>query len=293
MGPAGNKVRKLEIELAYARSLGATHLVTEGSRQSNATRAAAAAAAALGMRCTLVLNHHPTDPVGNVMLDALFGADIRLVGDVSWSALADANREVVAELTASGEHVHRLPIGCATRRGATSFAHAYVEAESQLAAQGVTAATIVHASSVGSTHAGLVLGRAIQRRSTRVLGVVVAPEMYDDVPAACARLAGEAASFLAPDTRVGLEDIELTEAYLGDGYGLSAPGVMEAIDLRARLEGIVVDPVYTGKAVAAIIDLARRDGIKGPVLSWHTGGHHAMFDPAHTRRVWSELPRLS
>lgn len=293
VGLAGNKVRKLEMELANAQAHGATHIVTEGSRHSNATRAAAAAAASIGMRCTLVLCHdEPKEPVGNLLLDALFGADLRLVGDVSWVELARLTEDVVAELEGSGERVYRLPIGSATGRGATSFARAYLEADDQIRDQGASFSTIVHASSAGSTHAGLVVGRALRQQATRVLGVVVAGEVYDDVPGTYLRLATEAASLIAPSVRISLSDIELTEDYLGEGYGKPAPGVMEAIDLMARLEGIVVDPVYTGKAVAAVIDLARRGTVEGPVLFWHTGGYHAIFDPSYTAAVWSALPRL-
>lgn len=293
VGLAGNKVRKLETELAHARAQGATHIVTEGSRHSNATRAAAAAAAMLGMRCTLVLCHdEPKEPVGNLMLDALFGAELRLVGDVSWLELAELTAEVVRTLEGSGERVHRLPLGSATPRGVTSFARAYLEADEQLAAQGVVVRSVIHASSAGSTHAGLVLGRAIREARARVLGVVVAGEVYDDVPGTYLDLARRAAALVAPHVRLGPADIELTENYLGEGYGLPAPGVAEAIDLMARLEGIVVDPVYTGKAVAGLIDLARRGAIEGPVLFWHTGGYHAMFDPEQARQVWAGVPRL-
>ena len=293
VGLAGNKVRKLEAELAHARALGATHIVTEGSRHSNATRAAAAAAAALGLRCTLVLCHdEPKEPVGNLLLDALFGADLRLVGDVSWVELAGLTTDVVRELEVAGERVHRLPIGSATGRGAASFAHAYLEATDQLAAHGVAPRTIVHASSGGSTHAGLVLGRTLRGQATRILGVVVAGEVYEDVPGTYLRLANEGADLVAPGLRVTGSDLELTQDYLGEGYGEAAPGVTEAIDLMARLEGIVVDPVYTAKAVAAIIDLAGRGIIEGPVLFWHTGGYHSMFDPSLAARVWANLPRL-
>ncbi|MGV2984358.1 1-aminocyclopropane-1-carboxylate deaminase/D-cysteine desulfhydrase [Microbacterium sp. AGC85] len=293
VGLAGNKVRKLEMELAHAQALGATHIVTEGSRHSNATRAAAAAAAAIGMKCTLVLCHdEPKEPVGNLLLDALFGADLRLVGDVSWVELAHLTEGVIRELEDTGERVYRLPIGSATGRGATSFARAYIEADEQIRAQGTEFKTIVHASSAGSTHAGLTLGRAIQGASTRIIGVVVAGEVYDDVPATYLRLAQEAAGLLAPSIQITGADLELTESYLGEGYGKPAPGVMEAIDLMARLEGIVVDPVYTGKAVAAIIDMARSGSIDGPVLFWHTGGYHAIFDPHYTAAMWSAIPRL-
>jgi 1-aminocyclopropane-1-carboxylate deaminase/D-cysteine desulfhydrase len=293
VGLAGNKVRKLELELARAQALGATRIVTEGSRHSNATRAAAAAAAMIGMTCTLVLCHdEPREPVGNLLLDGLFGADLRLVGDLSWVELARRTQEVVRELEADGEKVYRLPIGCATGRGATSFARAYMEAAEQMREQGASFSTIVHASSAGSTHAGLVLGRALMQASTRIVGVVVAGEVYDDVPANYLRLANEAASYITDDVRITGADIELTEEYLGEGYGRPAPGVMEAIDLMATLEGIVVDPVYTAKAVAAIIDGARTGTLEGPVLFWHTGGFHSMFDPHYTTAVWSGIPRL-
>lgn len=294
VGLAGNKVRKLEMELAQAKALGATHIVTEGSRHSNATRAAAAAATAIGMKCTLVLCHdEPKEPVGNLLLDALFGAHLRLVGDVSWVELARLTEDVISELKAAGERVYRLPIGSATGRGATSFARAYLEADEQMKAQGAHFKTIVHASSAGSTHAGLTVGRAISGSDTRIVGVIVAGEVYDDVPGTYLRLANEAASLVAPSVRIDASDLEMTEAYLGEGYGLPAPGVLEAIDLMARLEGIVVDPVYTGKAVAAIIDMARSGTIEGPVLFWHTGGYHAIFDPTYTQRMWSGIPRLN
>lgn len=293
VGLAGNKVRKLEMELAHAKALGATHIVTEGSRHSNATRAAAAAAAAIGMKCTLVLCHdEPKEPVGNLLLDALFGADLRLVGDVSWVELARLTEDAIRELEAAGERVYRLPIGSATGRGATSFARAYIEADEQIRAQGGRFSTIVHASSAGSTHAGLTLGRAISQATTRIIGVVVAGEVYDDVPGTYLRLANEAAALIAPTISIEPSDLEMTEEYLGEGYGKPAPGVAEAIDLMARLEGIVVDPVYTAKAVAAIIDMSRKGTIEGPVLFWHTGGYHAIFDPGYTTSIWSSLPRL-
>lgn len=293
VGLAGNKVRKLEMVLAHAQAQGATHIVTEGSRHSNATRAAAAAAAAIGMKCTLVLCHdEPKEPVSNLFLDALFGADLRLVGNVSWVELARLTDDVIGELEADGEKVYRLPIGAATGRGATSFARAYCEAGEQIRAQGAQFKTIVHASSAGSTHAGLTVGRKISKADTRVIGVVVAGEVYDDVPGNYLRLANEAASLIAPSITIEPSDFEITEDYLGEGYGEPADGVDEAIDLMARLEGIVVDPVYTAKAVAAIIDMARKGSIEGPVLFWHTGGYHAVFDPSYATRIWSGIPRL-
>lgn len=297
VGLAGNKVRKLEVELAHAVEDGAEHLVVEGSRLSNATRAVAAAAATIGLRCTLVLCHdEPRTPVGNLMLDGLFGADLRFVGDLGWADLAREASAVVDELRASGERVHRLPIGCASERSCLGFALAFVELQQQMAEQGRTVGSIVHASSSGGTHAGLTLGRRLTGADTEVLGVVVAPDVYDDVPEQYLSFARGGAALLGADLGLTRDDITLTDAYLGEGYGLPATGAMEAVDLLARTEGIVVDPVYSAKAAAAVIDRGRRagrDGLTEPIVFWHTGGMHAMFDPHFAGRAWSEIPRLA
>lgn len=294
VGLAGNKVRKLEVELAHAVSEGAEHLVAEGSRLSNATRAVAAAAAATGMRCTLVLCHdEPRTPVGNLMLDGLFGADLRFVGDVDWAQLAEHASDVEHELRAEGERVYRLPIGCASPRSCLGFAMAFVELQQQMSENGRPVGSIVHASSSGGTHAGLRLGKELTGASTELLGVIVAGAVYDDVPEQYLSFARGGAKLLGADLDLRPEDLDLTEAYLGDGYGLPADGAMEAVDLLARTEGIVVDPVYSAKAVAAVVDRATRQDLTEPIVFWHTGGMHAMFDPHFATRAWSEIPRLA
>lgn len=294
IGLAGNKVRKLEVELAYALDQGAQHLVVEGSRLSNAARAVAAAAATLGLRCTLVLCHdEPRTPVGNLMLDGLYGANLRFVGKVGWAELSQHAAAVVSELRAAGELVYRLPIGCASGRSCLGFAMAFLELQQQMSERGKTIGSIVHASSSGGTHAGLSVGKKLTGASTELLGVIVAKDVYDDVEEQYLSLARGAAGLL--DSRIELTrgDINLTEAYLGAGYGLPAEGTMEAVDLLARTEGIVVDPVYSAKAVAAIVDLASRGALAEPIVFWHTGGMHALFDPHFAERTWSEVPRLA
>lgn len=294
IGLAGNKVRKLEVELAHAVAQGAEHLVAEGSRLSNATRAVAAAAAAIGLRCTLVLCHdEPRTPVSNLMLDGLFGADLRFVGDVGWTHLAGQASAVEQELRVSGEHVYRLPVGCASQRSCLGFAMAFVELQQQMGEHGRPVGSIVHASSSGGTHAGLTLGRELTGAGTRLLGVIVAKDVYDDIAAQYLSLARGGAALLGAHLDLHPADLDLTEAYLGEGYGLPAEGTMEAVDLLARTEGIVVDPVYSAKAVAAIIDRSKRQELVEPVVFWHTGGMHAMFDPHYAQRAWSEIPRLA
>ncbi|HMO48414.1 MAG TPA: pyridoxal-phosphate dependent enzyme [Rubrivivax sp.] len=294
VGLAGNKVRKLEVDLAYAVAHGATHLVAEGSRLSNAARAVAAASAALGLECTLVLCHdEPHEPVGNLMLDGLLGADLRFVGDLSWQDLAQHAQAVVGELERAGEKVYRLPIGCASERSCLGFALAYGELREQMEQRGRAVQTIVHASSSGGTHAGLVLGNALHGSRSHVLGIVVAENVYADVVGTYLGYARGGARLIGAGVELQRAHIHITEAYLGEGYGRPAAGVYEAIDLLATLEGIVVDPVYSAKAVAAIVDLAARKELKGPVVFWHTGGYHALFDPRFAKRVWSNIARLS
>jgi D-cysteine desulfhydrase len=294
VGLAGNKVRKLEVELAHAVAAGATHLVAEGSRLSNATRAVAAASAVLGLKCTLILCHaEPHEPVGNLMLDGLFGANLRFVGDVTWLELAEHARKVVGELESSGEKVYRLPIGCASERSCLGFALAYGELRDQMKAHDRPVGTIVHASSSGGTHSGLVLGNALHGFESEIRGIVVAGDVYDDVSDTYLSFANGGAKLIGADIKLKREHINITEAYLGEGYGLPTSGVYEAIDLLATTEGLLVDPVYSGKAAAAIIDLASKGELKGPVVFWHTGGYHALFDPHYAKRIWNEIARLS
>ena len=294
VGLAGNKVRKLEVELAHAVACGATHLVAEGSRLSNATRAVAAASAALGLKCTLLLCHEePHEPVGNLMLDGLFGADLRFVGNVSWAELAQHSVTVVSELERSGECVYRLPIGCASERSCLGFALAYRELRDQMRQHGRTIGTIIHASSSGGTHAGLVLGNALHGFESEIRGIVVAEGVYPDVVGTYLSFARGGARLINAEVELTRDRVNITEAYLGEGYGMPARGVCKAIDLLATTEGLLVDPVYSGKAVAAIIDLASKNELKGPVVFWHTGGYHALFDPRYAQRIWSAIDRLS
>lgn len=294
VGLAGNKVRKLEVELAYALASGATHLVAEGSRLSNATRAVAAASAALGLKCTLLLCHdEPNEPVGNLMLDGLFGADMQFVGDISWHELGQRAESLVRELEQAGEKVYRLPIGCASERSCLGFTLAYGELRQQMSQHGRTVKTIVHASSSGGTHAGLVLGNALHGFESEIRGIVVAEDVYTDVVGTYLSFAQGGARLLGAQLDLTRDHINITEDYLGDGYGQPLTGIYEAIDLLASKEGVVVDPIYSGKAVAAIIDLASKNELKGPVVFWHTGGYHAVFDPNYAKRIWSSIGRLA
>src|SRR3954449_13293661 len=156
VGLAGNKVRKLEFVLGVARRDGADAIVIVGAEQSNACRAAAAACAQLGLRCVLVLTgDEPGRAAGNLLLDRLYGAEVRFAGTTDWAELADAAARAGDELRAAGATPYRLPAGASSPLGAVGFAVAFFELLDQLDAAGLAPATLVHAPSPGGTHAGL------------------------------------------------------------------------------------------------------------------------------------------
>jgi 1-aminocyclopropane-1-carboxylate deaminase/D-cysteine desulfhydrase len=281
VGLAGNKVRKLEFVLGAARHDGADAIVIVGAEQSNACRAAAAACAQLGLRCVLVLSGDaPERATGNLLLDRLYGADVRFAGTTDWAALAEAADRVTDELRAAGATPATLPVGASSPLGAVGFAVAWFELLAQLDELDVAAATLVHASSSGGTHAGLVAGRRLTGRGPRVRAIGVAEDIYPDMPARYAELATGAAQLLGADGPITPADLWLDMGFVGPGYAVPTPEAVEAIRLLARTEGIVCDPVYSGKALAALVAAARAGDLgDGATVFWHTGGYHALFAP--------------
>ena len=276
-GTAGNKVRKLELVLARALADGADAVVILGARQSNAARATAAAAARLGLACHLVVDggYDPATPEGNLLLDRLFGATVHPSGARDWAALDARAQEIELDLRERGGRPFRLPVGASSPLGALGFARAYEELQQQLAGRRVEA--IFHASSSGGTHAGLLAGRALtghrDAQAPRIRGVEVAG-IGPDMAGLVAWLAREAGTLVGEDLAV---EADLDHDHLGPGYAETTPASLEAIALLARLEGVVTDPVYSGKALAALVADARRGRIGGPVVFWHTGGVPAIF----------------
>jgi len=273
-GIAGNKVRKLELVLAQALDDGADAVVILGARQSNAARATAAAAARLGLACHLVVDGEgPGEPEGNLLLDRLFGATVHPSGARDWAALDARAQALEDELRDAGATPYRMPVGASSPLGALGFARAYEELVEQLAGTPVEA--IYHASSSGGTHAGLLAGRALTGASgLRIRGVEVAG-IGPDMAGLIGWLAAEATA-LVGDRRDDVE-ADLDHDHLGPGYAETTPESLEAIALIGRLEGVITDPVYSGKALAALVADARRGRIGGPVVFWHTGGVPAIF----------------
>jgi D-cysteine desulfhydrase family pyridoxal phosphate-dependent enzyme len=280
LATGGNKVRKLAFLLAEAQRQGADLVMTTGARQSNHARQTAAAAARLGLACTLVLTAEgPTPaPQGNYLLDRLLGAEVCWAGDRPGMAALTAVAERLRQL---GRRPYVIPYGGSNALGVCGYVAAMAELWRQMTGSAAPIApvdAIVVASSSGGTQAGLLLGaRALGYRG-RILGVSIAERAaaFRDHIAA---LANDAARRLALDVAVGAEDVTVTDAYLGGGYGVLGDREREAITLTARTEGLLLDPVYTGRAMGGLIHMVAQ-GTFAPderVLFWHTGGIPGLF----------------
>ena len=274
----GNKTRKLEFLVAAARAEGARTLVTAGAWQSNHCRQTAAAAARFGLDCTLILaGPPPAEATGNLLLDHLLGADIVPVAD-------RGDRDLVLqrtgeELAARGRAPYVIPVGGSSPTGALGYCFAVEEAlAQQVPVAGGVFDWMVFCTSSSGTHAGLVLGQRVFGYGGQVLGI------SNDHPATwvqaqVAALASAASEKLGPRIDFSPADVRVNDDYCAAGYGVLTAAEREAIALFASLEGILLDPVYTGRAAAGLIDLIRQ-GFFEPsarVLFWHTGGQAALF----------------
>jgi 1-aminocyclopropane-1-carboxylate deaminase/D-cysteine desulfhydrase-like pyridoxal-dependent ACC family enzyme len=274
-GLGGNKVRKMEAVAAEARAAGADTLITCGGLQSNHARVTAAVGAALGLRVVLVLNGVAQDPpTGNTRLDRLFGADIRTVASREERApMMDA---VAAELGAAGRRPFVVPLGASTPVGALGFGRGFVE----IAQSALRPDAIVHATSSGGTQAGLIAASALMGLAPRIIGVSA-----DDPAAALGRTIGQIIGGIAallgakPGSLRADRDPEVDDTQVGGGYGVPTPASTEAMELVARHEGILLDPVYTAKAMAGLIARVRSGEFTDgqTILFWHTGGQPGFF----------------
>jgi D-cysteine desulfhydrase len=275
----GNKTRKLEFLLADALSHNATVLVTAGAAQSNHCRQTAAAAARAGLKCILVLGGSGEGPAkGNLLLDRLLGAEIHWTG---MERRGERMKEIEGELVRKGERPYMIPYGGSNGVGAAGYFYAMQEALQQLRERGIAADVMVTASSSGGTQAGLVAGAASIGYPGKIVGVSIdkgerGPDPFEHEMAEIANATLERIGALE---RVSSHDFVVAYDYLGAGYGIVGDPEREAIRLLARLEGILMDPVYTARAMAGLFDMVRRKtfGAGTTVLFWHTGGAPALF----------------
>lgn len=269
----GNKTRKLEFLVADALQRGAQTLITGGAIQSNHCRQTAAAAARFGLDCILVLTgDRPARPSANFLLDQFFGAEVVIVEDRD--KRDQVLQDTFGQAAAGGRHPYLLPYGGSSPIGALGYAYAMQE----FLEQNIHADWMVFGTSSGGTHAGLVLGQRLYGYAGKVLGISI-DEPEDWLKAHVSSLASDASALIGERIEFDRGDVQATDAYCRAGYGVVTDAEREAIRLFARCEGMLLDPVYTGRAAAGLIDLVRK-GIFGrdeTVLFWHTGGQPALF----------------
>jgi 1-aminocyclopropane-1-carboxylate deaminase/D-cysteine desulfhydrase-like pyridoxal-dependent ACC family enzyme len=261
--------------VADALAQGCDHLITTGAPQSNHCRQTAAAAAHFGLGCSLVLlGEEQTFLQGNLLLDKLLGAHLYWTGEQTRNEIM---AEVAGEQRAMGHNPYLIPLGGSNVLGATSYVLAMKELMEQLAAASINIDFIVFASSSGGTQAGIVLGAELYGFRGQVLGISV-DHPADELKMQVSALATATATHLDAGLIPIAQKVEVNDDYLGDGYAMVGETEREAIQIVAQLEGILLDPVYTGRAMGGLIDLIRWGAFtRGQnVLFWHTGGAAAL-----------------
>jgi D-cysteine desulfhydrase family pyridoxal phosphate-dependent enzyme len=277
----GNKTRKLEFLVAEALEQGARMLITGGALQSNHCRQTAAAAARFGMDCTLVLNGEmPAQPSANLLLDQMFGAEIVTVADRAYRD--QTLQETFDKATAAGRRPYLVPYGGSSPTGALGYAFAVEE----FMKQNVKVDWMVFGTSSGGTHAGLVLGQRAFGYQGKVLGISI-DEPEEWLKARVSKLASDASEKMGERIDFTGDDILANEEYCKAGYGVLTEAEREAVRLFAKYEGLLLDPVYTGRAAAGMIDLIRKGFFEKDetVLFWHTGGQPALFAEKYANKV--------
>jgi L-cysteate sulfo-lyase len=282
LASGGNKTRKLEYLMADAVAQGADTVITQGATQSNHARQTVAAACKLGMQSHILLedrtgySRHEYKKSGNVFLDELMGASVSEVP--GGTAMDAAMAQLADELRAQGRKPYVIPGGGSNAIGALGYVTCALELAAQANDQGLNIDCLVHGTGSAGTQAGLVVGTEGARTQIPVLGIGVrVPQPAQEQKVY--ELALRTAELLEVPGSVARERVVANCDYVGPGYGLPTPGMVEAVTLMARQEGILLDPVYSGKAMAGLIDLVRKGHFrKGQnVVFLHTGGSVGLF----------------
>lgn len=281
LASGGNKTRKLEYSMASALEEGADTIVTVGAVQSNHVRQTAAAACKLGLACEVLLEHRVSNPTdyyatsGNVLLDRIFGAHLReYPGGTDFDV---AMEEVADEVRKHGGKPYIVPGGASNKIGALGYVNCAIELLQQIEDQALKIDHIVTATGSAGTQGGLIVGLKAMGSSIPLLGIGVnvpqdqqEQKVYD--------LACETADYIGKSGCVARDDVVANCDYVGDGYGIPTESMNEAVLLLARKEGLLFDPVYSGKGLAGMIDLIRSGTLgEGNIVFLHTGGSAALF----------------
>jgi L-cysteate sulfo-lyase len=286
LGTGGNKTRKLEFLMGEAQAQKADVIITQGATQSNHARQTVAIAAKMGMQCEILLENRTgfTEPEykhsGNVFLDVLYGARVQeYPGGTDMNA---AMATLAEQLRAKGKRPYVIPGGGSNAVGALGYVVCALEMVDQFNTLGLNVDHVVHATGSAGTQAGLVAGLQGSRSLIPVLGIGVrAPQPAQEQ--SVYNLAVKTAELLGVPGAVSRESVVANCNYVGDGYGVPTPGMVEAVTMLARLEGILLDPVYSGKGMAGLIDLCRKGFFKKGqnIVFLHTGGAVGLYGYTH------------
>lgn len=280
IGLSGNKVRKLEFSLYEALQQGSDTVITCGGIGSNHARATAVAARQLGLTPVLVLRGKPSDyPDGNLLLDSLLGAELKFISREEYSnSRNEIMQELADQLKGHGHNAYVIPEGASNAVGAWGYANAFQEIHQQLAEQSLEVNAVVFAVGSGGTEAGLLIGKAVSDWKGDILGVNVCDDEAFFKNRIEVILQEFREKYQIP-LNISENDIHLIDGYVGRGYALSRPEELEIIKDIAQLEGIFLDPTYTGKAMFGLIDQIQkgRFGADQTVLFIHTGGIYGLF----------------
>ena len=290
----GNKARKLEFIMGDVTARGADTVVTWAGIQSNWCRQVAAATARLGLRSVLVLLKKPGMPLGedgNLLLDRILGADVRVVeagGSKSFLELENVREyvdPVMEEERGAGRRPYLAPVGGSLLEGdmtrplgALGYVNGFLELFEEAMAQGSVPDAVILATGSAGTQAGLLVGAKLLSPGTRIIGISVAAPARD-VAGYVKTIAEATLSELGEEPSVAEGEVIVLDEYIGDGYGIMNQGVTDALGLVAREEGVLLDPVYTGKSMAGFLDLVKKGffGDGDQVVFLHTGGTPALF----------------
>lgn len=282
LSSGGNKTRKLEFLMAEAQTQGAEVIITAGALQSNHARQTAAAAARCGLKCLLILENglQSKNPLylqnDNVLLDRLFNAKIQEV--TAGTDMDAALSEAVADFAKNGVKAYSIPIGGSNPIGALGYVDCAQELSSQAQSMDLTFDALVMGTGSAGTQAGLVAGFKQTGLNLPVHGMCVSALRHDQEEKV-RKLTVETLELIGVDAHLNDDDIKANSDYVGEGYAIPAASTLEAIRMTAETEGLLLDPVYTGKAMAGLIDYARKGLFRKSdnVVFLHTGGSAALF----------------